>query len=253
MQYISGIWALNLPCETETTGDWHSTSLNWQQIPLNDSEQSIFKDYGIRRNVKLPPYCERKEAFNQANHIRACLDLIEQGQYAVAQGMKEDFICNEKYTPEIFQKILLLQSSPDWEDIYDFIYREYGKAWRLFNEKITGKKALSSSKSPTTLYSRTENITAENIEQIVIKKCADYQRKYDLTALKDLIDIVLNHYELLNSQLRFMISNTLIYQGIESYDYLIHTHNDPCFNEEVLKAELISAMEKLELRFDKKF
>ena len=67
-----------------------------------------------------------------ANHIRALLDLVSEGNFGYAQGMNNDFICNNKYTEEVFSKLLLLRTSHMWEKIKEFIGKEYGVAWLRF-------------------------------------------------------------------------------------------------------------------------
>lgn len=32
MKYITGVYGLNIPNTKETCGDWHSTSLDWNNI-----------------------------------------------------------------------------------------------------------------------------------------------------------------------------------------------------------------------------
>ena len=132
MLYISGIHALNLPCSLLTCGDWHSTSINWQNITLLDSSKSIFLDYGIELNKTIP---ENSGAYNVANHIRALLDLILAGRFNLAQGMNNNFICNDMYTEEIFDKVFLLKNESFWSEIDRFMGREYYSKWLNFKER----------------------------------------------------------------------------------------------------------------------
>ena len=52
MKYISGVYALNLPCSLETTGDWHQSSLDWNNIPYKESDNSIFSSWGIEKQME---------------------------------------------------------------------------------------------------------------------------------------------------------------------------------------------------------
>jgi hypothetical protein len=131
LKYLTGIHALNLNYDAlETCGDWHQSGLRWDkatiQKRLRKSGNSVFGDYGIEPDVKIP---EHEERFFVANHIRALLDLLELGVFSEAQGMKEDFICNDKYTPEIFEKVIMLRQSPLWFKIDQFMSREYRLEW----------------------------------------------------------------------------------------------------------------------------
>ena len=131
MLYISGMQALNLNCKLLTCGDWHQSSMNWSKLDLYDSEKSIFKDYGIEINNTVPFNLGNHYA---ANHIRALLDLIVQGHFSLAQGMNKDFICNDIYNEEIFQKIIELRNFSNWLDIDEFIGREYLGKWLKFKK-----------------------------------------------------------------------------------------------------------------------
>ncbi len=132
MLYLSGIHALNLNCELETCGDWHQSAIQWERLSLLDSENSIFGDYGIELNKEVPEHTER---FNAANHIRALLDLLQQGKFSIAGGMNEDFICNDKYTEEIFEKVTLLKNEENWSAIDRFMGKEYLSKWIEFKKR----------------------------------------------------------------------------------------------------------------------
>jgi hypothetical protein len=99
MQYITGIHALNLPCSLLTSGDWHCSALRWRDITFMDTDTAFFKNYGIETEKRIP---EHDGTYAVANHIRALLDLLETRKFTVAQGMNNDFICCDDYTPEVF-------------------------------------------------------------------------------------------------------------------------------------------------------
>lgn len=132
MLYISYMHALNIPCKLETSGDWHWGAYKWKKFKLLESQNSIFKDYGIEKDKEIP---FNKEKFNVANHIRALLDMIEAGYFKEAQGMNNDYICNDKYNLEIFKKVLMLKENKNFIDINKFMLKEYGKKWAEFLRK----------------------------------------------------------------------------------------------------------------------
>lgn len=132
MKYISGIHALNIPCELDTCGDWHVSSLKWENITLMDSEDSIFGNYGIEKNKIIP---EHSEKYNVANTLRAILDLMYLGKTGYLIGFKEDFICNNKYTYELFEKVLLLKNCDNWNEIDKLMTTEYYNQWVKYKEK----------------------------------------------------------------------------------------------------------------------
>ena len=137
MKYLSDMHALNIECELETCGDWHQSCMDWDNINncLRESDDSVFGDYGIEQD-KVLKFLNDKPIYNVANHIRACLDLIADGNFGLAQGMREDFICTRKYDNEIFEKIMLLKSSESWEKIDAFMGKEYMMRWLNYKRKV---------------------------------------------------------------------------------------------------------------------
>ena len=135
MKYISGTSALNIPCELNTTGDWHRSCINWEKVKLWDSSESIFGEYGIECDKYIPELDAKR---NVANHIRACLDLIEKGNFPGAQGMYQDYLDgDDNFNNEIFKKVFLLKEKENWNDIYNFMCKEYRTKWLNFIEGET--------------------------------------------------------------------------------------------------------------------
>ena len=132
MRYITGIHALNLNCSLLTCGDWHCSALKWENITYRNSEDSIYGDYGIESCSTVP---EHEGTYAAANHIRALLDLLELGNFSAAQGMNEDYICNDAYTEEVFDKVFLMNSLPAWPQIDEFMGREYHGEWLDYKER----------------------------------------------------------------------------------------------------------------------
>lgn len=140
MKYLSGIHALNIPCNLETCGDWHQSAIKWNDLDdkLKESSDSIFKDYGIQKNITLT-FLEGQPTYNVANHIRACLDLISEGNFSLVQGMNRDFIVNNAYDKEIFEKVYLLNHLPIWNNIDSFMGKEYKMKWLKYKEEKNDK------------------------------------------------------------------------------------------------------------------
>lgn len=132
MKYITGIHALNLPCSLETCGDWHTSAIQWKVLNIAESERSIFKNYGIETCNCVP---EHDGTFYIANTLRALLDLLIQGKFGLAEGAREDFICNEDYTEEFLFKVIMLKNRNNWKDIDKFMCSEYRLDWIYFKEK----------------------------------------------------------------------------------------------------------------------
>jgi hypothetical protein len=132
MRYITGIHALNLPCSLLTCGDWHCSALRWRNISFRDSEQSLFGLYGIEYDKHIP---EHEGTYAVANHIRALLDLLDMGNFAVAQGMNDDFICNDNYDEGVFGKVSQMRGLPHWADIDRFMGKEYRMKWLRYKQQ----------------------------------------------------------------------------------------------------------------------
>ena len=126
MRYITGEHALNLPCSLLTCGDWHCSALRWEKITFRDSKDSVYGEYGIEQCSAVP---EHEGTYAVANHIRALLDLLEVGNYSVAQGMNRDFIGNDDYTGEVFDKVAMMRGLPHWRKIDSFMGGEYYGKW----------------------------------------------------------------------------------------------------------------------------
>ena len=135
MKYLTDIHALNLPSDTDTTGDWHASALQWEDLRMAESDDSVFGNWGITRNspVKVPKH--EGQCFNIANHVRALLDMIEHGRLSIAQGMRDVYIGNDTYNDEIFPRVWLLYQSDNWPRIDRFMKKEYGRAWLRFVEE----------------------------------------------------------------------------------------------------------------------
>lgn len=131
MRYITGIHALNLPCALETCGDWHTSALRWGDITFRESDGSRFGDYGIEPGHRIP--CHDGEYY-VANTLRALVDLLEEGNFPVAQGANNDYICNDVYTDEFFGLVYRLRDLPHWEKINRFMTKEYLGEWVRYIE-----------------------------------------------------------------------------------------------------------------------
>lgn len=126
MLYISGRAALNIPCQLETDGDWHRLSIDWDNVRLRRSSDSIFGEYGIEKQREVSWL---KEPVNVANHLRALLDLLDDGQLSTARGMRSDYINNDQYTKELMDHVWMLRDRPHWDAIDQLMGREYAMIW----------------------------------------------------------------------------------------------------------------------------
>ncbi|MDR2199906.1 MAG: hypothetical protein LBR53_10725 [Deltaproteobacteria bacterium] len=135
MKYLTGRQALNLPCLLSTNGDWHHCNMIWKfnSLKIQESNDSVFKDYGIELDRKIP---ENSGLFAVANHIRVILDYLEKGQFDGIRGFRNDYICNDEYMIEIFKKVTLLQTKSFWNKIDEIMGLEYFSKWLKFKKDI---------------------------------------------------------------------------------------------------------------------
>ena len=135
MKYISGIYALNIPCSLDTTGDWHRSSLPWKEVELKDSEESPLKGLGIEKDVYIR---ELGRSFNVANTLRACVDFLDEGKYLSASGMRRDYICNDKYDRTLFEMVYALKpykTEEQWNRIRKIMEKDYMLKWIGFEKE----------------------------------------------------------------------------------------------------------------------
>lgn len=129
--YITGIHALNIPCSLNTSGDWHRGSLDWDNPYTRDTEDSVFKDWGL----------EEHPIGLVANHIRAVLDILEEGKkIPLINTFHYDFISNSEYDDLIREKSMLLQNLPHYRVIKEVVDRN------LYKPKYTLEELRNSGK-----------------------------------------------------------------------------------------------------------
>ena len=130
MLYLSGIYALNIENTLNTCGDWHTSALDWSNIELEESTNSMFGDWGIEMNKSIP---EHTELYNVADDLRAILDLMQKEEnLGYLKGFRADFICTDEYNDIFFQKVFLLRNLKHWADINSLMEREFMFEWQNF-------------------------------------------------------------------------------------------------------------------------
>ena len=135
MLYITGQHALNLPCSLDTTGDWHTASMNWNKIEFAETEGSVFGEYGIETCDVVPLH--KGETFYIANTLRALLDLMQKGNFGFLIGMRDDFICNDKYTEEFFDKVWLIHGK---RGVNKLMEKEWRLEWVVYRNRRLDNK-----------------------------------------------------------------------------------------------------------------
>lgn len=130
MQYITGLIAYGVPCELDSCGTWTLSKKDFTDpgnCALHESDDSIFKDYGIEKN-KLVPWHE--EPMNVANHVRAYLDSVEALKFDELAGVFENMILSDKCRALIFRNVHgRLRHTSHFREINRFMTDEFGSYW----------------------------------------------------------------------------------------------------------------------------
>lgn len=239
MRYISGIHALNLPCSLPTSGDWHRFAIQWEKPTIRESSECLFGDYGIENCTVVPG---QPGTHKVANHIRALLDMISEGQFGYAQGMRKDFICNDSLDEEIFGKVILLKDSALWPAINRFMGREYSMRWLRFLDS-KNLQYPDPQKSPDRDYS-----DVVSIDRLIIKKASIFQCYADLLALQDLLTLSLRNFDLLNKQIKDILTDVLLVNEVSDIEYLANIWKISEKETNKLLDEYVVLQKKLGLR-----
>ncbi len=139
MKYITGMFALNIPCSLLTCGDWHTSTMQWANVHKRESAESVFGDWGIEQIGGFEPL---PGTHYFANTLRAIADLISDGNFWCAQGARDGFIDNPSYHDELFEHIWMLKKAPNWEAIDAFMLKEFKREWYSWKlgKSGTGKR-----------------------------------------------------------------------------------------------------------------
>jgi hypothetical protein len=205
-----------------------------------ESNDMFFKDYGIESNHTIPEH--PGEAFYVADTIRALLDLLETNNFAIAQGMNEDFICNDKYDTIVFDKVSMMRTLPNWDKIDVFMEDEYRLKWLEYkkntHQEIHKRPSLSAK----------ENHSARiPLEQLAIITEQSYVSRNEIRDLYDLVEICKNHWNELSRPVKSMIQNGFERKGLEYFEYLITIQDDKMLDNIRLKNDLSDILKRLDI------
>lgn len=136
MLYITGMHSLTTECRLGTTGDTHSSSVSWDDPDIREYDGSPLGDEGIERDLYIP---RLGKVFNKADHIRAIADLLECGSYALAGGMREDYLDGDlSHNGTLFNMVWSLKrvkSDSEWREISKVMEKEYMLRWLTYLER----------------------------------------------------------------------------------------------------------------------
>lgn len=136
MKYLTGSLAFKLPCELESCGLWSVSRKDWENannFDMRESDDSVFKKYGIEENKVVPFQTDENGQpvlYNVANHIRAYLDMLDNKDFESLKGLFYEAINSAKCRAEIFRMVVLkFRSTDKWTAVYRFMQEEFGNVW----------------------------------------------------------------------------------------------------------------------------
>ena len=94
-------------------------------------------------------------------------------------------------------------------------------------------------------------ITVYSIDQIAAMKAAAYLGRDKIRDLYDIIFICNTYFDELSSATKTLLMNGFWYKGLEAFDYLIQTEQDPLINKEKLADDFLKIWDKLGLMKEK--
>lgn len=131
VKYRTGWSALQVP-NKHGNADWHSNMAN---LKWRESDGSYFGDYGIE-------YLDGMYEGYNANHIRAILDLLEEGQVLGLQGVQDIIELDDDEQLELCKLVY-----ERYGMVLDFfMFREFRWAWVTYRRSIGQKVDLPASR-----------------------------------------------------------------------------------------------------------
>lgn len=247
MLYVSGVYALNLPCKLDLQGDWHMSALDWKKITFLNSADSIYKDYGIEQSYSNS--FVNLYNVNKANYVRACLDMLEQGQFSLLKTFMHKWLDTDdkKLLSEIFSQVLKLSTSGKWSEIDDFMCHEYMMKWGRFkNEKgITTTIKISDSRS-----SVKEQINQINVNDIAEYVIDAYLQRTELIDLYDLMIICRKYWKNLEQSVKKRIKRAMTIKDLEYVEFVVNTQTSSFIDNQALANDYFTFFNELDLLSD---
>lgn len=98
---------------------------------------------------------------------------------------------------------------------------------------------------------RINGITVYSIDRLAAMKTIAYMGRDRIRDLYDIAFICNNYFEQLSASTKNDLTDAFGYKGLEAFDYLIQTEQDPLINKEKLAEDFLKTWDKLELFRDK--
>ena len=258
MKYVTGIHALNIPCNLETSGDWHMSSVQWEHPTTMDTDTAFFSTWGIEQH-KIPPDFQRPVPV--ANHIRACLDLLEMRNYVNLRGMKENYICHDDYQGLIFSQVIKMRTLSHWKEISRFMESEYFMDWVRFCRKVECEEHIDglARKPLCRCILEVEELRRRYREMTREQRCeaardAIYgilpQNDLRLPSLVALCVLVNEYHGDMADDILHSLRTYLCYQPSEKFEYIVDMESGPEIDRAWLAESFLSMFQTLGVCID---
>lgn len=247
MLYVSGVYALNLPCKLDLQGDWHMSALDWKKITFLNSADSIYKDYGIEQSYSNS--LVNLYNVNKANYIRACLDLLEQGKFSLLKTFMHKWLDTDdkKLLSEIFSQVSKLSTSDKWSEIDDFMCHEYMMKWVSFKDEKSIPNIIKISDSRSSVKEQINQINVNNIAEHVID---DYLRRTELNDLYLLMYICRKYWKNLEQSVKKRIKRAMTIKDLEYVEFVVNTQASSFIDNQALANDYFKFFNELGLLSD---
>ena len=256
MKYITGLHALDLPCSLETCGDFHHLP-DWKHPMVMNTEKAFFGDWGLEWH-EIPGQGGKRVPV--ANHIRACLDMLEMRDYANLQGMNAVYLDAPRYNEFIFEQVLRMRALPYWKEIDAFMESEYFMFWvrvswlasRRAEKGWRPEKPLWRCVIDTgELRQRYRAMTPEERQEAVQEAALGFLRREELrlphvVALCILLD---EYFDEMDDGTKQQVCDVLRYQPCERFEYIVEMEAGPEVDRKWLADSFLAIMRKLGLVF----
>ena len=251
MKYITGLHALHVPCSLETCGDTHHLP-DWKHPTVMNTATAFFGDWGLEWR-EIPGHGGKR--IPVANHIRACLDMLEMRDYISLQGMNAVYLDAPCYNEFIFHQVLRMQTFPYWKEIDAFMESEYFMDWVRVSWRASrrAEKGWRPEKPPWRCI-----IDADELRRRYRRMTSDERRKAAREAFLRLqyrehlriphlvaFCILINEYfDEMDKHFIFDIGNIFRYQPFEKFEYIVEMEAGPEIDRKWLADSFLAIFKK---------
>ncbi len=173
MQYLTHYQTFTATAKEDLPYNFLS-ELDWNEPSFKNSEKSIFKDYGIERDI-LVAKLGFERTYNKANSLRTLLDILEDGIAPLSRFRSlTETICKEStLQAEFFDKVLLLSESPRWNEIAKEMVEVFSVKW--ISHIAHSDILLKSARDAVFSHTHAEKLTEEQMQ--LAKQFIQYSEK----------------------------------------------------------------------------